>query len=126
MERFEPKDPMKSILRTLYDRQTKPNLLKPNLVNGTKKLCAFCGTVCGLSIRQCVEDKGGRKALKDKIRMLEAKRVQDNATDTGTTLNELFQCYLTVGGESLTLPGAYDRPVCSGRGRRRNRRDACD
>ncbi|WVR06482.1 hypothetical protein IAU60_003513 [Kwoniella sp. DSM 27419] len=34
-------------------------------------LCIFCKTHCGRSLRACIEANGGRRALKDRIRVLE-------------------------------------------------------
>ena len=104
LKRFEPSDPMWSVLRTLYDRHAPPLSTQSSSI----KQCGFCGRVCGRTLRQCAEMNGGRKALKEKIRQVEAVRHKQNG-DT-SEVNALFQCYLQVSewgsGRAVT-----DRPT---------------
>ncbi|WVO18117.1 hypothetical protein L204_105819 [Cryptococcus depauperatus] len=68
--------------------------------------CPFCDTRCGLSVRECVQIKANRKALKNKIRILDEKikdLKQNGSQEDGRKKLELgilkkmqlplFECY---------------------------------
>ncbi len=83
---------MWEILCALYDRHAAPPTVK-----SIAKPCAFCGRFCGRTARECAETNGARKALKDKIRGMEAARAQGSLPSAlGEVLDELYNCYVTV------------------------------
>jgi len=93
MQRFNPSESMWAILRVLHERHAAPSQPRSSV-----KFCASCGKPCGRTVRDCAEAHGGRKALKDKIRQLEAMEVGDKAADAKHDIaQELYQCYSTVG-----------------------------
>lgn len=66
LNRFTPNEPLHRVLTALLRSVEKGH--------ASRIACAFCGSICGDPMRQCVEKRGSRKALKHKIRGLEAER----------------------------------------------------
>jgi len=52
--------------------------------------CPMCTKLCGLDIKSCAEKKGGRKALKDRIRKMSTRKV-DNEQEALSALYEVYQ-----------------------------------
>jgi hypothetical protein len=84
-----PSSPTWASLKKLYD-ETVPASTD---IGTTAHTCPFCGTACGMTVRECATTKGGsdaagRKLLKTKIRSAEG---QDDPT-----MDALFDVYLKV------------------------------
>jgi hypothetical protein len=99
MKRFDPQDPMWQILRKLYDTHRQSD---PSIPAVAQTICPFCREACGRSIRECAEGRGGRKALKDCIRVLEAARGNGfrdhgmSAEEGDRVVSQLYEAYLQV------------------------------
>ena len=52
--------------------------------------CPMCTKICGLDIKSCAEKKGGRKALKDRIRKMSTRKV-DSEQEALSALYEVYQ-----------------------------------
>lgn len=70
--RFDPNTPTHDILTTFLrsaETGVPPGALEP---------CAYCNTLCGVSVRQCAEMRGKRKDLKHKIRQIDERSLPSN------------------------------------------------
>ena len=86
-------------MRTLYLQCTGDDFEA-----ATKQLCAFCDQLCGLTIRQCAEVNGGRRALKRMVRGLEELRNAGRLPEElKSTLKRLFDAYVRVSEAMLTV-----------------------
>ncbi|KAL7423071.1 hypothetical protein Q5752_002370 [Cryptotrichosporon argae] len=82
LQRFDPGHPLHPVLRTFLAAHAASDPAAPAVPYGitmtanypTTSMCPFCRTPCGRSVRACAEAHGGRKRLKDRIRLLESER----------------------------------------------------
>ena len=73
---------------TLPDRAVPPVNRAPA---AQAEPCPMCRRLCGLDLRTCAENNGGRKGLKDRIRKLNA-----DGNVGGNALTALYEVYQTV------------------------------
>lgn len=106
MENFAPSEPLFTVLKNLHKQhmaaeaqaasqiQAGANGSAPAAAMTDDAKCAFCLDHCGLAVRQCVEARGGRRALKEMIRKLNEGQSDD--ADEQARLDALFACYQAV------------------------------
>jgi hypothetical protein len=82
--------PLTHLPPSTYAAPPPPDHLSPQ-VAAQDQACPMCSELCGLDLRTCAENHGGRKGLKDRIRKMTAQ-----GHSSGDGITALYETYQAV------------------------------